>query len=423
MKDLKELKKIEQYADKCIKCGACSFFCPVYQEDSNESSAARGRIYLIRQILNGEQEYTKEMQDILDKCLLCKRCVPNCAPKVEVERIVMGARAQKVNEKGLGIIKNFMLRKLMAHRKLFGVFAKIAQKFQWILPVTEGTVRHVPDFVGTMGRRNIPGLADKFLRDQIKPVYKPVDGKPAKMRVGFFMGCWIDFIYPEVGLKLIGFLTKHGIEVVVPKKQNCCGVPMYTNGDFKTARMLAETNIKAFEGLNVDYIVSICATCSSGLKEYHKYLPENEEQKKHYEAFGKKIQDITEFVFDVMKIRAGDLKLKKEFEGKTATWHDPCHLVRYQNIKDQPREILKGLKGLKYVEMPNADLCCGLGGTFSLNHYDITKKIGAKKMGGVRATNADIIVTACPGCMLNLTDSVYQNNMPQKVYHLLELVE
>ena len=120
---------------------------------------------------------------------------------------------------------------------------------------------------------------------------------------------------------------------------------MSTNGDFKTARMLAEKNIKAFEGLNVDYIVSVCATCSSGLKDYQKYLPENEEQKKRYGAFEKKIKDITEFVFDVLKIKPEDLTLRKEFEGKTATWHDPCHLVRYQNIKDQPRAILKGHQG------------------------------------------------------------------------------
>ncbi len=423
MKDLKEIKKIEQYADKCIKCGFCNFFCPVYQEDKIETNVARGRIYLIRQILKGEQEFTKEMQDILGKCLLCKRCWPNCGPKVEIDRIVIASRAQMVNEKGLGFIKNLVFSKLMARRKLFGLIAKAIQKFQWIMPRTEGKVRHVPDFVKFMGRRNFPEFAKKFMRDQVRPVYKSVDGKPARVKVGFFMGCWIDFIYPDVGLKVIDFLTKHGVEVVVPKKQNCCGVPMSTNGDFKTARMLADTNIKAFEGLNVDYIISICASCSSTLKDYQKYLPENEEQKKRYEAFEKKIKDITEFVFDVLKIKPEDLTLKKEFIGKTATWHDPCHLIRYQNIKDQPRAILKGLKGLKYVEMPNADLCCGFGGSFSVFHYDITKKIAAKKMDGIKATGADIVVTDCPGCMLNLTDAVYHNNMSQKVYHLLELVE
>jgi glycolate oxidase iron-sulfur subunit len=159
------------------------------------------------------------------------------------------------------------------------------------------------------------------------------------------------------------------------------------------------------------------------LKDYQKYLPDNEDQKKRYEAFEKKIKDATEFVIDVLKVNPADLKLRKEFKGKTATWHDPCHLVRYQNISAQPRAILKNLEGLKFAEMPNADLCCGMGGSFSVYHYDITKKIAAKKMDGIKATGADIVVTACPGCMINLIDNVLLNKMPQKVYHLLELVD
>ena len=147
MKDLIEIRKIEEIADKCMKCGFCTFFCPVYQEDKIETNVARGKIYLIRQILKGEQEFTKEMQDILGRCLLCKRCLANCNPKVEIDRVVMAASAEKVNEKGLGLIKNFFFRKLMSHRKLFGLFAKVIQKFQWIMPRTEGNVRHVPDFV------------------------------------------------------------------------------------------------------------------------------------------------------------------------------------------------------------------------------------------------------------------------------------
>jgi glycolate oxidase iron-sulfur subunit len=310
----------------------------------------------------------------------------------------------------------------MSNRKAFGRYLKLAKAFQWMLPKTEGNIRHLPDFLKGLGQgRNIPAMAKTFLRDMVKPVYKPVNGEKPKMRVGFFMGCATDFVYPELGLKLIDFLTKRGIEVVVPESQNCCGAAIYFSGDFVTGRMLAEENIKAFK--DVDYIVTACGTCSSTLKDYQKYLPDNEDQQKRYEAFEKKIKDSTEFVIDVMKIPPEDFKLRKEFEGKTATWHDPCHLIRYQNIKEQPRAILKALKGLKYVEMPNADMCCGMGGSFSVYHYDLTKKIADKKMDGIKATGADIVVTACPGCMINLIDNALRNKMTQKVYHLLELVE
>jgi glycolate oxidase iron-sulfur subunit len=422
LEDLKELKKVEKFADQCMKCGFCSFFCPVYQEERVETSVARGKNYLTKLILKGEQEFTDEMGEIIGKCLLCKRCVVNCPSKTQIDRVVVAARAQMVKNKGLPFIKNFVFRKVMANRKAFGRYVKLAAAFQWLLPKTEGKIRHLPDFLKGLGRgRNIPAIAKVFLRDQVKRVYKPQDGKEPKMRVGFFIGCATDFIYPELGLKLIDFLTKRGVEVVVPEEQNCCGAAIYFSGDFETGRMLADLNIKAFEG--VDYIVTACATCSSTLKDYQKYLPDNEEQQKRYEAFEKKIKDSTEFVIDVLKIPPEEFKLKKEFEGKTATWHDPCHLIRYQNIKDQPRAILKALKGLKYVEMPNADLCCGMGGSFSVYHYDITKKIADKKMAGIKATGADIVVTACPGCMINLIDNALRNKMPQKVYHFLELVE
>jgi glycolate oxidase iron-sulfur subunit len=345
-----------------------------------------------------------------------------CPSKTQIDRVVVGARAQMVKNKGLPFIKNFAFRKVMANRKAFGRYVKLASKFQWLMPKTEGKVRHLPDFLKGLGEgRNIPEIAKVFLRDMVKKVNKPQDGKEPKMKVGFFTGCATDFIYPELGLKVIDFLTKRGIEVVVPEEQNCCGAAIYFSGDFETGRMLAEKNIKAFEGL--DYIVTACGTCSSTLKDYQKYLPDNEDQQKRYEAFEKKIKDMTEFIIDVLKIPPEEFKLKKEFEGKTATWHDPCHLIRYQNIKDQPRAILKALKGLKFVEMPNADLCCGMGGSFSVYHYDITKKIGDKKMDGIKATGADIVVTACPGCMINLIDNTLRNKMPQKVYHLLELVE
>ncbi|OPX94939.1 MAG: Lactate utilization protein A [Syntrophorhabdus sp. PtaB.Bin006] len=419
MGDIKELKQVEQYANQCMKCGFCSFFCPVYQEERVETSVARGKNYLAKLIIKGEQGFTPEMAEIIGKCLLCKRCAANCPAKTQIDRVVVAARADMVREKGLGFIKGFVFRKAMANRSAMGRYARLMQTFQWLLPKTAGNVRHLPDFIKSMGRRNFPELSRTFLRDRVKSVYSP-SGKP-QMKVGFFMGCAIDFVYPDLGFKIIDFLVRRGVEVVVPKEQNCCGAAVYFSGDFETGRRLAEANIKAFH--DVDYIVSACGTCSSTLKDYQKYLPDNDDMQKRYSAFGEKVKDATEFVIDVLKVDPSTLKLKREFEGKTVTWHDPCHLVRYQNIKDQPRAILKGFKGITYAEMPNADLCCGMGGSFSVYHYDLTKKIAAKKMDGIRATGADIVVTACPGCMINLIDNILHNGMPQKVHHLLELAE
>jgi glycolate oxidase iron-sulfur subunit len=271
MKDLKELKKVQQYADQCMKCGFCSFFCPVYQEERMETSVARGKNYLVKQVLEGKQEFTHEMGEIIGKCLLCKRCVANCPSKTQIDRVVVAARAEMVKDKGLGFIKDFAFRKVMSDRKAFGRYVKLAQKFQWMLPKTEGKIRHLPDFIKGLGKRNIPEIADRFLRDTVKEVNKPQDGKEPTMKVGFFSGCAMDFIYPTTGLKIIDFLTKRGIEVVYPQEQNCCGAAVYFSGDFETGRKLAEDNVKAFE--KFDYVVTGCGTCSSTLKDYAKYLP------------------------------------------------------------------------------------------------------------------------------------------------------
>ena len=174
MEDLKELKKIEKFADQCMKCGFCSFFCPVYQEEKEETAVARGKNYLTKLILKGEQEFTPEMGDIIGKCLLCKRCVAMCPSKTQIDRVVVGARAQMVKNKGLPFIKNFAFRKVMANRKAFGRYVKLASKFQWLMPKTEGKVRHLPDFLKGLGQgRNIPEVAKVFLRDMVKKVNKP----------------------------------------------------------------------------------------------------------------------------------------------------------------------------------------------------------------------------------------------------------
>ena len=422
MEDLTELKKIEVYADQCMKCGFCTFFCPIYQEERIESSVARGKVFLTKEILKNEQKLSAEMGKIIGKCLLCKTCVTNCPAKTQVDRIIVGVRAQLVRDKGLSLVKRLIFRNLMANRRLFGMSVRLASRLQMALPRKQGKMRHLPDFLKALGEgRNIPEIAKVLLRDQVKEVNSARDGKAPRMRIGYFMGCATDFIFPETGLNTIQFLTSRGIEVVIPKNQTCCGVAIYSSGDLATARMLARKNMDAFK--DVDFVVTSCATCSSTLKDYKIYLPENEQQSKEFEDFSKKIKDVTEFIVDILKVSPGELKLKREFEGKTATWHDPCHLVRYQNIRTQPRQILQSLQGLKYNEMPAADRCCGMGGSFSIYHYELTKKIADKKLESVRSTEADIVVTACPGCMINLADNIQRAEMPQKVCHLMDLIE
>jgi len=423
-REFTEIKRFESDLEQCMKCGFCTFWCPVYQEERVESSVARGKNLMIRGLLAGDLEYTKEFAARLNKCTLCMTCTANCPAKANIPNVIVAARADTVKARGVKFPYNIVYRWILPRRTLFGNIVRFASWFQGVfLPRTEGTIRHLAMFLSALGKgRNIPQIAPRFLRQIVPVVNRPPAGVETRMKVGYFTGCMTDFVFPELGEHIVDFLTRNGVEVVVPKEQGCCGAPAFLGaGDFDTGRELADTNVKAFE--NVDYIVSDCATCTSSLKDYAKYLADTPERKEAYARFGEKVYDISQFLVDVLKLPASAYRAAPEVKGKKVTWHDPCHLVRHLGIKDQPRQIIKSIPDVEYVEMPNADRCCGMAGTFSVYYYDLSKKIADKKVESIGSTGADIVVSSCPGCEIQLIDSTIRNKLPVKVMHIMELLQ
>ena len=419
-----EIKKFETDLERCTKCGFCSFWCPVYQEELVESSLARGKNMMIRALVAGELEYTKEFADRLNKCLLCMTCSTNCPVKTQITSVIVAARADKVKAKGVSFPYNIIYRWLIPQRTLFGNVVRFASWLQgMLLPKTEGTIRHLPFFLSALGKgRQIPSIAPRFLRQLVPVVNRPPRGVATKMRVGYFSGCMTDFVFPEVGRKIINFLTKHGVEVVVPKEQGCCGAPLYLGaGDFDTGSKLADTNVKVFA--DFDYVVSGCATCVSALKDYPKFLANTAERKTAYAKFADKVRDLAQFLVDVLQLPNSAYQPSREAKGRKVTWHDPCHLSRHLEVISQPRQVINATADIEYIEMPDADRCCGMAGTFSIYYYDLSQKIASKKIEAIKATEADIVATACPGCQIQLIDNIIRHKMPQKVVHLIELLE
>ncbi len=419
-----QVNKFKDDLDKCTKCGFCMFYCPVYREEKVESSVARGKIMLIRSLLSGKLSTSKEMEKQLNRCTLCMTCAQNCPAGTHVPSIVTAARADKVRQRGIAFPYSFIYRWLLPRRRLFGYTVRFASWFQGIfMPKTHGSIRHLSMFLSALGKgRHIPRIAPKFLRQSVPEINSPPAGVEVKYTAGYFTGCMTDFVFPEVGIKIINFLNKNGVEVRVPRGQGCCGAPVFLGaGDFKTGRKMADANVKAFQGL--DYIITDCATCASAMKDYVKFLADTDERKRDYTEFAGKIKDITQFLVDILKLPPSAYKVAPEFKGKTVTFHEPCHLGRYLGVKEQPRRILKSIPDIKYVEMPDADRCCGMAGTFSINFYDLSKKIAARKAADIKATGADIVVTDCPGCEIQLIDTLTRHGMPQKVRHIMELFE
>jgi len=419
--DFRELMRFEDQAEKCLKCGLCLYFCPVYREEHDEFLGARGRNKIITELVNGEADFTKEFDANLSLCLACKRCSMFCPAGIQADQLMLALRADLVRERGLSLPKKAAYRWLIPYRQRFARLLKLAAKFQWFLPAYEGDFKRLPLFLSPLGGgRYVPDISSVSLIEQVPNVVSPPPGTEVKMRVGFFVGCIFNFIWPGIGKSIINFLAKNGVEVVIPKEQGCCGMPISGAGDFETARNLADNTVSVFSDL--DFVVTGCATCSSALKHYQIYLADTEGRVKSYGEFTTKVRDLTEFLVDDLRLEESAYGTRRR-KGLRVTYHDPCHLARYQNIVKQPRKILKSINGLEFAEMEGADDCCGMGGAFSIYHYQLSQKIADHKIESIKKTNADIVVTTCPGCMIQLQDGLLRHKMPQKVLHLAQLLD
>lgn len=422
-KHFKEITKFVKDLELCMKCGFCTFWCPVYQEELVESSVARGKEMMVRALVDGKLAYSKEFIERLNKCTLCMGCTVNCPARVQIPPVIVAARADKVESKGMPLLHRILYRWLLPQRRLFGNVVRFASWLQKIvMPRSEGTIRHLPFFLSALGKgRNIPQIAPKFLRQLVPVVNKPPTGVENRMKVGYFTGCMTDFVFPDLGKRLITFLNKNGVEVVVPREQGCCGAPVFLGaGDFETGRKLADRNAMAL--IDFDYVITDCATCGSAIKDYVKFLANTPQREESYRKFADKIVDITEFLVDVLKLPPSAYQASPDIKGKKVTWHDPCHLSRHMGIKEQPRQILRSIPDIQYIEMPDADRCCGMAGAFNLYFYDLSQKIADKKMKNIGSVEADVVVTGCPGCEVQLIDGTIRNRMATKVMHIIELL-
>lgn len=438
MAALKEIDLVREQAEKCVRCGLCLTVCPVYAEEQDEKYVARGRNRLLSEIIDNHEDLKTGLKDRFSKCLLCRRCTMVCPQGVRTDLLNIAARAELVKVYGLPVYKSLPFRKILNNRKLMRNALKAASKFQWLLPATkepenkiphiplqtEGKIRHIPMVLaGLGGGRQLPSIAKRSLSEDIPELHPPVaDVRNRNLNVAYFSGCATEFSFPEVGKALIRIMNKLGVELVFPKEQGCCGIAVFASGDLDTAREMARHNLDVFSQLDADLIITGCATCGSALKDgWTSYLPKNEEERKEFETFGAKVRDISELLVELADFKP--LRYRSILpENTRVTYHDPCHLARYQGIINQPRKILKQVFGDNFVEMDDNG-CCGMGGSFNVEHYELSKKIAKKKIDSVAKTNADVVINTCPGCMIQLIDNIERHHLPQRVVHMVEAIE
>ena len=413
-----KIERWERELSKCIRCGTCRQFCPIHQVLDDECYTARGKLHIVDKFIHGDFLLTDGFVEMLSKCVMCKACTANCPSGVNTYQIFLEMREEIVKERGLSFTKQSIFRALH-WRKFFDFGLTCGSLFQRLIfkPAADGhgQVARVPlPMAGFNQRRIIPNLPKKHLKKMV-PLTAAAKGEQ-RYRVAFFTGCMLNYVYPQIGQDLIGVLNLHGVTVVTPKEQHCCGTPLFTSGETEIASDLIHRNLEAFGKLDVDYIITGCGSCGLAWKqEFPHVLGEDHPDYALAVELGKKTRDISEFLMmiglNTEQMRPLPMKI---------TYHDSCHLNRGQKINKQPRQILQAIPASTYLEMEKADGCCGSGGSFNLKYYQLSRQINQQKTEHIARTGADVVAVGCPACLMHIKDGLAQDGIAVETKHIVE---
>jgi len=409
-------EELEKTLQLCNKCGLCLAGCPIYKVTGIEWTSARGRVALLRSVFLDERLKLTDLKDPIFNCLTCNGCTEHCPPGVQTVDIIFRARQELLKQKGDSWIQRLLFQKMLPNPERLYKASRLLRLADVTGLHTLARKTGLTRLAGDAGKAEamVPRVPAGEGLEAIKRAVKKID-KPG-YSAAYFLGCYAPNFAPERAAATIRVLNKNRVEVTVPDFA-CCGLPAAGYGDMESARDLARKNIAIASKLKADAIVTPCASCSSFLKDYIKLLADDAEWAEKAKEFTGKVKDISEFLVDIgLNTEMGELKRK-------VTFHDPCHLAHYQKIKDQPRTILKSIPGIEFVEMNEADMCCGAAGSYAFKNYDLSQKVLERKMGNVAKTGADTLVSSCPACIMQLACGAGQQKLPISVLEIVDLLD
>jgi iron-sulfur cluster protein len=401
---------------QCIRCGSCLNVCPIFRLVGGH---VFGAVYTggIGTILTAWFDELQKSEDIQGLCIQCGNCKEVCPGKLDIPEMIMEIRRRLVVEKGQSLVQKAIFG-VVNNRKLFhGMLrtASLAAK-----PFTSGKfIRHLPLFLSELtDSRSLPAIAAVPFRDLFAKIEQP----KSKEKAVFYAGCLIDFAYPEMGAALVKLLNKAGIEVLFPQEQTCCGAPALYNGAYEVAAQNAVDNIEVLLQADARYVVSACPTCTVAL--VHDFIntldtvgrPEWLAKARELSA---KTVDLSTLVKRL--VDEGRLSFKEGEELGKITYHDSCHLKRTLQVAEQPRELLTKA-GYQMTEMFECDMCCGMGGSYSMKLPEISAPILQNKLKNIEDTGAPLVAMDCPGCVLQIRGGFDQNGSRVRVKHTAELL-
>lgn len=411
----------QQDLDKCVHCGLCLNSCPTYRELGVEMDSPRGRIYQMVQVAEGKAPISETYIEHMELCLACRGCESACPSGVNYGRLIEAARAdieQKVERPWhIRLARNFVFGALLPSRAMLtlagaGLYLYQASGLQKLVR-SSGILK----FFGRLHEIEMlsPQADTPFFFSQIGKVF-PAEGE-RRYRVAFLAGCIANISFARLNEATVRVLQKNGCEVHIPASQGCCGALHVHAGRKDDARELARNNIDATLDGNFDAILTNTAGCGSTLKEYDELLEHDEAYREKSLAFKSKMKDINEFLASIeIRTPAKPLPL-------TVTYQDSCHLCHGQKIRVQPRKVLAAIPGVTLKEMALSDLCCGSAGIYNVVQNEMAMNLLKNKMQSVNATGAECIVTANPGCMIQLQAGAKIHGKGQPVLHVVEVLD
>jgi glycolate oxidase iron-sulfur subunit len=376
----------------CVHCGLCLDACPTFRQTGLETESPRGRIYLMTQWKRGTLPFEEEQVRHIDLCLGCRTCEAVCPSGVPYGRIIEAGRAEVERLRrpsAKRTISRVALRQLLAHpRRLraFGLATRAAQTVRLTSLLRSG--------------RQLPRLRPPFKRPYGN-IARAIGER--KHRVAFLVGCVMPILYPQSHQAAVKLLRLAGCDVWFPPGERCCGALFAHNGDLESAERLRDENTRTYLAGDFDALVVDSAGCGAHLKDF-------------YPGLKGRVKDITEWLAEV-----GLPAPEKDVELRVA-YQDACHLAHAQRIRRQPRDLILSVPGVELVEMRHPEICCGAAGLYSTLEPSMSNRILQEKLDDLATTRADVVVSANPGCQMQLESGLRARGSKMRVMHVTELL-
>lgn len=388
----------------CVHCGFCLPTCPTYQVLGQETDSPRGRIFLMKEVLEGKLE-VQDVQKHLDQCLGCLACQTSCPSGVHYGELISPFR-DWIRETGKQpwSLRRWIASLVLPRPWLFRLAlhaGQIVRNRLWLVP---------PPL-----RPMVAMVPPEVLQAVKLPQFTAAQGK-RRGSVALLAGCAQQVLSPDINAATIRVLSRQGFDVVIPPTQGCCGALAWHVGNGPLAKTQARINIKAFE-VECDAVLSNAAGCGSGLKEYGLIL-KGETDEDAGKKFATRVRDVCEFLDEVGLIDPPALSSPMR-----VAYHDACHLAHAQGVTSAPRKLLRSIRHLELAELEQSEICCGSAGTYNIDQPVLAGELGKRKAESVIATGASCLVTGNIGCMVQIHQSLAKLGHPLPVLHTIQLLD